>query len=121
LATLKDTAQYFGVSIQAMSDYINKHLQDLNVDGEHAAIHRGKWFIDDIAITRLEQLRGFNDGAGLPLTNSPATIDNFRSVISNLQNQINDLQLRFDSLESNFKALESKLESNRSWIDRVFK
>ena len=82
MATLKDTAHHFGVSIQAMSDHINKHLQDLNVDGEHAAIHRGKWFIDDIAIARLEQLRGFNDETGLPLTNSSATIDDFRSIIS---------------------------------------
>ena len=32
MATLKDTAQHFGVSIQAMSDYINKHLQDINTD-----------------------------------------------------------------------------------------
>lgn len=28
MATLKDTAQHFGVSVQAMSDYINKHLQE---------------------------------------------------------------------------------------------
>ena len=92
MATLKDTAQHFGVSIQAMSDYINKHLQDINTDGEHATIHRGKWFIDDVAIARLEQLRGFNDGAGLPLTQSPATVDDFRSVISKLQAEVETLK-----------------------------
>lgn len=75
-----------------MSDYINKYLQDINTDGEHAAIHCGKWFIDAVAIARLEQLRGFNEGVGLPLTQSPATIDNFRTVISKLQTEVESLK-----------------------------
>lgn len=68
MATLKDTALHFGVSIQAISDYVKKHLEEINVDGEHAVLHRGKWHFDDIAIARLEQMRGYNDGNGVPLT-----------------------------------------------------
>lgn len=102
-----------------MSDYINKHLQDINADGEHAIIHRGKWFIDDVAISRLEQLRGFNDGAGVPLTQSPATIDDFRSVISNLQTEVESLKQRVEKLE---KTLEKeKTKEKGSWLNRMFK
>ena len=98
-----------------MSDYINKHLQDINSDGEHATIHRGKWFIDNIAIKRLEELRGFNDGTGLPLTNSPAMIDDFRFIISNLQKEVEDLKQRVEILEN------EKEKAKSSWINRVFK
>jgi hypothetical protein len=119
MATLKDTAQHFGVSIQAMSDYINKHLQDINTDGEHATIHRGKWFIDDVAIARLEQLRGFNDGAGLPLTQSPATVDDFRSVISKLQAEVETLKQRVEKLERTLE--KEKTKEKGSWLNRMFK
>lgn len=120
MATLKDTAQHFGVSIQAMSDYMNKHLQDINTDGEHATIHRGKWFIDDVAIARLEQLRGFNDGTGLPLTKSPATVDDFRSVISELQAEVESLKQRVEILEKMLENEKAKAEKS-SWLDRMFK
>lgn len=119
MATLKDTAQHFGVSIQAMSDYINKHLQDINTDGKHATIHRGKWFIDDVAIARLEQLRGFNDGAGLPLTQSPATVDDFRSVISKLQAEVETLKQRVEKLERTLE--KEKTKEKGSWLNRMFK
>lgn len=120
MATLKDTAQHFGVSIQAMSDYINKHLQDINTDGEHATIHRGKWFIDNVAIARLEELRGFNDGAGVPLTQSPATIDDFRSVISKLQSEVESLTQRVETLEKTLENEKVKAEKS-SWLDRILK
>ena len=42
MATLKDTALHFGVSVQAISDYVKKHLDEINVDGAHAVMHKGK-------------------------------------------------------------------------------
>ena len=51
--------------------YVKKHLDEINVDGEHAIVHRGKWHFDEIAIARLEQMRGYNDGNGVPLTRTP--------------------------------------------------
>ena len=91
--------------------------KNINSDGEHATIHRGKWFIDDIAIKRLEELRGFNDGAaGLPLTSSPATIDDFCFVISNLQKEVEDLKKRVEILEN-----EKEKAEKSSWINRVFR
>ena len=38
MATLKETAAHFGISIQAMSDYVNKHITEINTDGEHAVL-----------------------------------------------------------------------------------
>ena len=42
MATLKDAALHFGISVQAISDYVKKHLEEINADGEHAVLHRGK-------------------------------------------------------------------------------
>lgn len=109
MATLKDTAQHFGVSVQAISDYVKKHLNKINVDGEHAVMHRGKWHFDDIAIARLEEMRGYNDGNGVPLTQMPATVEEFRTIISRLQSEVENLNARVTQLES----------KQRSWFDRV--
>jgi len=111
MATLKDTAVHFGVSVQAIADYVKKHLEEINVDGEHAVLHRGKWHFDDIAIARLEQMRGYNDGNGVPLTRTPATVEEFRAIIAKLQADVADLNARVEQLES----------KQRSWFDRVFK
>jgi cell division septum initiation protein DivIVA len=51
----------------------------------------------------------------LPLTNSPATIDDFRFVISNLQKEVEDLKQRVEILEN------EKEKAKSSWINRVFK
>ena len=110
MATLKDTATHFGVSVQAISDYVKKHLEEINVDGEHAVIHKGKWHFDDIAIARLEEMRGYNDGNGVPLTSVPATVEEFRVIIAKLQSEVADLNNRVGQLES----------KQRSWLDRVF-
>ena len=110
MASLKDTALHFGVSVQAISDYVKKHLDEINSDGVHAALHRGKWHFDNIAISRLEQMRGYHDGNGLPLTRTPATVDDFRAIITQLQADIANLNSRVTQLES----------KQRSWLDRVF-
>ena len=110
MASLKDTATHFGISVQAISDYVKKHLDEINFDGEHAVLHRGKWHFDDTAITRLEKMRGYYDGNGLPLTRTPATVDDFRTIIAQLQADIANLNSRVTQLES----------KQRSWLDRVF-
>lgn len=111
MASLKDTAYHFGVSVQAISDYVKKHLDEINSDGEHAVLHRGKWHFDDTAIARLEKMRGYLDGNGVPLTRVPATVEEFRAIIAKLQNEIADLNARVEQLES----------KQGSWFDRVFK
>ena len=111
LATLKETANHFGVSIQAMSDYVKKHIAEINTDGEHAVLHRGRWHFDNIAISRMEQMRGYNDGNGKPLTQAPATVDDFRNIINQLQAEVSDLKNRVSQLES----------KQGSWLNRVFK
>jgi len=72
-------------------------------------MHRGKWHFDDIAIARLEQMRGYNDGNGVPLTQTPATVEEFRAIIDRLQSEVENLNARVTQLES----------KQRSWFDRV--
>lgn len=109
MATLKDTALHFGVSVQAISDYVKKHSDEINADGKHAVMHKGKWHFDDIAIARLEEMRGYNDGNGVPLTQTPATVEEFRAIITRLQSEVENLNARVTQLES----------KQRSWFDRV--
>ena len=44
---------------QHMVDYVKRHLDEINEGGEHARLARGCWQFDEIAVKRLEKLRGF--------------------------------------------------------------
>ena len=39
-------------------------------------------------------MRGYNDGNGKPLTQAPATVDDFRNIINQLQAEVSDLKNR---------------------------
>ena len=49
--------------------------------------------------------------ACIPLTRTPATVEEFRTIIAKLQAEIDDLSTRVEQLES----------KQGSWFDRVFK
>ena len=58
MRSLKETAESFGVSGQALLEYVKKHLDELNNEGEHVFQTRsGKWQFDEVAISRLIKLR----------------------------------------------------------------
>lgn len=39
--------------------FIKNHIEEINIDGEHAAIKVNQWKFDEIAVERLDKIRGF--------------------------------------------------------------
>lgn len=70
MATLKETAKYFGISFQALAEYVKKYLDEINVDGQHAFIRKGKWHFDEVAIQRLTAMRNEKEEFMLPYLES---------------------------------------------------
>lgn len=49
-------------SKQAFLKYVREHMDEINVDGEHAAKSKTKeWEFDEVARTRLDTLRGISN------------------------------------------------------------
>lgn len=84
MATMQEIAKHFNVSIQGMTDYVKKHLQEINVDGEHASIKAGKWMFDEFAVRRLEEMRGWGISGVMEAVESQKVKD-LEVMVDNLQ------------------------------------
>lgn len=54
MATMKEVAGHFGVSVQTMTEYVKRHLDEINATGNHAALRAGKWAFDAEAVQKME-------------------------------------------------------------------
>ena len=84
MATMKELAGHFGVSIQTMTEYVKRHLDEINADGSHAALRAGKWAFDAEAVQKLEELRGFGI-AGVMEAVESKKVKNLEVTVDNLQ------------------------------------
>lgn len=91
MATMKELAGHFGVSIQTMTEYAKRHLDEINADGSHAALRAGKWAFDAEAVQKLEELRGFGIAGVMEAVESKkvkdleVTVDNLQVVLLHAQ------------------------------------
>ena len=84
MATMKELAGHFGVSIQTMTEYVKRHLDEINADGSHAALRAGKWAFDAEAVRKLEELRGFGIAGVMEAVESKKVKD-LEVTVDNLQ------------------------------------
>lgn len=84
MATMKELAGHFGVSIQTMTEYVKRHLDEINADGSHAALRAGKWAFDAEAVRKLEELRGFGIAGVMEAVESKKVKD-LEITVDNLQ------------------------------------
>lgn len=84
MATMKELAGHFGVSIQTMTEYVKRHLDEINADGSHAALRAGKWAFDAEAVQKLEELRGFGIAGVMEAVESKKVKD-LEITVDNLQ------------------------------------
>lgn len=87
MATMKEISGHFGVTVQTMTEYVKKHLDVLNKDGEHAAMKAGRWVFDAVAVERLEDLRGWGTGGVMEEVESKK-LKQAAELIRDLQNQL---------------------------------
>ena len=92
MADLKDVSTHFGVSIQAMAKYIGRHLEEINFDGEHVKKCNGKWLFDEVAIKKIEALKGFGIAGVIEevenekIKELKILVDNLQTALLNAQN-----------------------------------
>lgn len=84
MATMKEIAGHFGVSIQTMTEYVKRHLDEINADGSHAALRAGKWAFDAEAVRKMEELRGFGIAGVMEAVESQKVKD-LEVTVDNLQ------------------------------------
>lgn len=87
LATLEDVSKHFGITTQGLGSYITRHIDKINEDGEHAKKNGSSWIIDEIAVRRIEELRGFGV-AGVIENLESEKIKDRDIIIANLQTQL---------------------------------
>lgn len=106
MATIQDMMEHFGwKSAQAALKYIKTHLKDINRDGKHAYQAGGKWQFDEVAVKRLEELRGFG------LINVMEKVESSRNAelvatITNLQTRLTAAMIELD--ETRKETIETK-------------
>ncbi len=114
MATMQEMCEHFRIKNSAMVDYVKRHLSEINSDGEHARIARGCWQFDEIAVKRLEKLRGFGIAGVMEKVESDE-IKELKVTIDNLQVAL--LAAQQDSVRANKLASEAE-KSQRLLIEK---
>lgn len=87
MITTKDLMDRYNIKTrQGIIQFVKKHLDEINHDGEeHATIQKGEWSFDTEAVRVLDQLRGLHD---------QATITELESEkVSNAQQESHNLRI----------------------------
>lgn len=63
--TITDLMNRYGLTAQAVRQYLNNHMDDINADGVHARKVKGDWQLDEIGLRLLDKARGYNTNLAL--------------------------------------------------------
>lgn len=114
MATLEDVSKHFNMTPQGLGAYIRRHLDEINVDGEHAKKSGASWILDSSAIKKLEELRGFGVEGVFDELETQKVKDR-DIIISNLQTRLtaalinsNDLALKLVETEKERRMIAEK-------------
>ena len=99
MADIVNLMKRYNISKQAACKYIRGHLDQINADGEHAIRRSGVWYFDDMAIERIDQLRGHGQVAGVMEKVESDKVLALEQLVSNLQAGL---------LQSNRELIESQ-------------
>ena len=58
-ATVRDLMERYNVTRPGIIQFIKAHLDEINADGEHAAITKGEWNFDKEAVKKIDELRKY--------------------------------------------------------------
>ena len=84
MATMQDLCDRYRVGTSAMTDYVKRHIDEINRDNVHARLARGAWSFDETAVQRLDHLRGFGVAGVIEAVESKE-IRELKILIDNLQ------------------------------------
>ncbi len=116
MADIGDLMKRYGIqTAQGMARYVRAHLEELNVDGDHAIKKGAGWELDETAVQRLDSIRKLRaDEVIQNIDNAEIkslTIEN-RNLQTTLMNMQHDLQL------AQHRIIELQDETIKSLKDR---
>ena len=123
---------------QGIIQFVKKHLDEINHDGEeHATMQKGEWAFDTEAVRILDQLRGLHDQATITelesekVSNAQQESHNLRILLLKAQQDLNTAQQNLiakqnELSEVKVKALEAQQNKDQadalqSELDRLKK
>lgn len=101
--TLTDLMTRYNKTRQALQQYITAHLEELNINGEHAKKVKGDWQLDQQAVNRLDAMRGYNDSVVL------ADEAKQSKKISNLLEEISTLKTAMLTIKETYQQNKEEL------------
>lgn len=87
MASMTDLCDRYRVKKSAMTAYLQRHLHEINVDGQHAYMARGCWSFDEVAVKRIDKLRGFGVANVIEKVESDE-IKSLKITVDNLQTSL---------------------------------
>ena len=104
---MQEVAKHFNITIQGMTDFVKKHLEEINSDGEHAAIRAGKWTFDESAVKKLEEMRGWGIAGVMEAVESQKVKD-LEIMVDNLQTAL--LAAQQDTIKALQRVADAETE-----------
>lgn len=115
--TTRDLMDRYNIKTrQGIIQFVKKHLDEINHDGEeHATMQKGEWAFDTEAVRILDQLRGLHDQATITelesekVSNAQQESHNLRILLLKAQQDLNTAQQQVITLQQNLIAKQNEL------------
>lgn len=117
MITTRDLMDRYNIKTrQGIIQFVKKHLDEINHDGEeHATMQKGEWAFDTEAVRILDQLRGLHDQATITelesekVSNAQQESHNLRILLLKAQQDLNTAQQQVITLQQNLIAKQNEL------------
>ena len=121
MITTRDLMDRYNIKTrQGIIQFVKKHLDEINHDGEeHATMQKGEWAFDTEAVRILDQLRGLHDQATITelesekVSNAQQESHNLRILLLKAQQDLNTAQQQVITLQQNLIAKQNELSEGK--------
>ncbi len=125
MADIGDLMRRYGIqTAQGMARFVRAHLDELNVDGEHAIKKGAGWELDEVAVRRLDSIRKLRTDDVIENIENEQIRDlsiekrNLQTAVLNLQNELRLAQQRIIKLQDEtIKSLQAR--SDEESTDKI--
>lgn len=104
--TMQFLIERYEVRRQSLLEYTKNHISELNEDGVHARKFGKEWRFDEVAVSRLDELRGYL-GASVATNNYEtaeiARIKELERLLADSKDKIDELEISLESREATIR------------------
>lgn len=124
MKTIKELATRYGMTPQGVRKFLRNNLDAINVDGEHARQVGRNWKIDDVALTRLDELRGVSKtepkvSSDFPVVETSSQVDRMSEQIARLSELLVLTQVEFSRRQAEMSELMTQLKETQAQLAKL--